>query len=167
VTGRLFYPGTPVSTVNQTYHHDIAEILLKVALKTKTLIHIQLISCRSLFVLWSFFFWPFYCLSCFDWRLTTLVSLDFSCIWFAILYCIFDSDSQRCVITFVLIILWGFFSLAPLFGQHTNLRSHYLGWVEIRLFNNISVISWWSVLFADEINNKVSGIRRVAGCNET
>jgi hypothetical protein len=41
VTGRLFYPGTPVSTVNQTYHHDIAEILLKVALNTKTLIHIQ------------------------------------------------------------------------------------------------------------------------------
>jgi hypothetical protein len=37
VTGRLFYPGTPVSTVNQTYHHDIAEILLKVALNTKTL----------------------------------------------------------------------------------------------------------------------------------
>ena len=72
MTGRLFYPGTPVSTINQTYHHDIAEILLKVALKTKTLIHIQLISCSSLFVLWSFFFWPFYCLSCFDWRLIPL-----------------------------------------------------------------------------------------------
>jgi hypothetical protein len=113
--------------------------------------------CKSLFVLLSLFFWPLYCLFFFDVRLmiTPLVSLDFSCIWFAILYCIFDSDSQSCVITFVLNILWGFFSLVPLFGQHTNLRSHYLGWVEIRLFNNISVISWWSVLFADEINNTI------------
>jgi len=29
-------PGTPVSFTNKTYHHDIAEILLKVALNTIT-----------------------------------------------------------------------------------------------------------------------------------
>jgi hypothetical protein len=36
-TGRLFSPGTPVSSTNKTARHDIAEILLKVALNTKTL----------------------------------------------------------------------------------------------------------------------------------
>jgi hypothetical protein len=33
-TGRWFSLGTPVSSTNETYHHDIAEILLKVALNT-------------------------------------------------------------------------------------------------------------------------------------
>jgi hypothetical protein len=33
----LFSPGTPVSFTNKTDHHDIAEILLKVALNTITL----------------------------------------------------------------------------------------------------------------------------------
>ena len=33
-TGRWFSPGTPVSSTNKTDHHDIAEILLKVALNT-------------------------------------------------------------------------------------------------------------------------------------
>jgi hypothetical protein len=31
--GRWFYPGTPVSPTTKTGRHDIAEILLKVALK--------------------------------------------------------------------------------------------------------------------------------------
>jgi hypothetical protein len=31
--GRWFSPGTPVSFTTKTGHHDIAEILLKVALK--------------------------------------------------------------------------------------------------------------------------------------
>jgi hypothetical protein len=31
--GRLFSPGTPASSTTKTGHHDIAEILLKVALK--------------------------------------------------------------------------------------------------------------------------------------
>ena len=35
-TGRWFSPGTPVSSTNKTDRHDIAEILLKVALKTTT-----------------------------------------------------------------------------------------------------------------------------------
>ena len=35
--GRLFFPGTPVSSTNKTDRHDIAEILLKVALNIKTL----------------------------------------------------------------------------------------------------------------------------------
>jgi hypothetical protein len=30
--------GTPVSSTNKTYHHDITEILLKVPLNTETLI---------------------------------------------------------------------------------------------------------------------------------
>jgi hypothetical protein len=39
VAGRLFSPGTPVSSINKTDRHDIpvAEILLKVALKIRTL----------------------------------------------------------------------------------------------------------------------------------
>ena len=32
--GRLFSPGTPVSSSNKTDRHDITEILLKVALST-------------------------------------------------------------------------------------------------------------------------------------
>ena len=31
-TGRWFSPGTPVSSINKTDHHDITEIVLKVAL---------------------------------------------------------------------------------------------------------------------------------------
>jgi hypothetical protein len=34
VTGRWSSPGTPVSSTSKTDHHDIAEILLKVALNT-------------------------------------------------------------------------------------------------------------------------------------
>jgi hypothetical protein len=33
-TGQWFSPGTPVSSTNKTDHHDITEILLKVALNT-------------------------------------------------------------------------------------------------------------------------------------
>jgi hypothetical protein len=33
-TGRWFSPGTPVSSINKTDHHDIADILLKVASMT-------------------------------------------------------------------------------------------------------------------------------------
>jgi hypothetical protein len=33
-TGRWFSPGPPVSSINKTDHHDITEILLKVALNT-------------------------------------------------------------------------------------------------------------------------------------
>ena len=33
-TGQWFSPGTPVSSTNKTDHHDISEILLKVALNT-------------------------------------------------------------------------------------------------------------------------------------
>jgi hypothetical protein len=32
--GRWFYPGTPASSTTKTGRHDIAEILLKVALNT-------------------------------------------------------------------------------------------------------------------------------------
>jgi hypothetical protein len=33
-TGRLFSPGTPISSTNKTYHQDVTEILLNVALNT-------------------------------------------------------------------------------------------------------------------------------------
>jgi hypothetical protein len=33
--GRRFSPGTPASSTTKTGHHDLAEILLKVALNTK------------------------------------------------------------------------------------------------------------------------------------
>ena len=35
--GRWFFPGTPVSSTTKTGRHDIAEILLKVALKHKSI----------------------------------------------------------------------------------------------------------------------------------
>jgi len=34
MAGRLFSPGTPVSSTNKTGQHDIIEILMKVALST-------------------------------------------------------------------------------------------------------------------------------------
>jgi hypothetical protein len=34
VTGRWFYPGTPVPSTNKNDRHDIVEIVLKVALNT-------------------------------------------------------------------------------------------------------------------------------------
>jgi hypothetical protein len=39
--GRWFSPGTPASSTTKTGHHDIAEILLKVALNTKNQIKSQ------------------------------------------------------------------------------------------------------------------------------
>ena len=41
--GRWFFPGTPASSTTKTGRHDIAEILLKVALNTKIQIQIQFI----------------------------------------------------------------------------------------------------------------------------
>jgi hypothetical protein len=46
--GRWFSPGTPASSTTKTGRHDIAEILLKVALNTKIQIQIQLCSLHSL-----------------------------------------------------------------------------------------------------------------------
>ena len=41
--GRWFSPGTPVSSTNKTDHHNINEVLLKVALNTITLIRILIL----------------------------------------------------------------------------------------------------------------------------
>jgi hypothetical protein len=46
--GQWFSPGTPVSSTNKTGRHDIAEILLKVALNTKKSISMSLNSQRFL-----------------------------------------------------------------------------------------------------------------------
>jgi hypothetical protein len=64
--GRCFSPGTPASSTTKTGHHDIAEILLKVALNTinqtnqfKTLIGLsfgtypQLFLQKKLLIIWS------------------------------------------------------------------------------------------------------------------
>jgi hypothetical protein len=48
--GRWFSPGTPASSTTKTGHHDIVEILLKVALTTKIQIHWNSHSLRGL---WS------------------------------------------------------------------------------------------------------------------
>jgi hypothetical protein len=47
--GRWFSPGTPISSTSKIGRHDIAEILLKVALNTKNQIKIiqSGISCRE------------------------------------------------------------------------------------------------------------------------
>jgi hypothetical protein len=42
VHGRWFSPGTPASSTTKTGRHDIAEILLKVALNTKNQIKINI-----------------------------------------------------------------------------------------------------------------------------
>jgi hypothetical protein len=39
--GQWFSPGTPVSSTNKTDRHDITEILLKVALNTTTITHLE------------------------------------------------------------------------------------------------------------------------------
>jgi hypothetical protein len=49
--GRWFSPGTPASSTTKTGRHDIAEILLKVALNTK--IHIQIHSLFYMILRWS------------------------------------------------------------------------------------------------------------------
>jgi len=45
--GRWFSPGTPASSTTKTGRHDIAEILLKVALNTKIQIQYLLHNYRS------------------------------------------------------------------------------------------------------------------------
>jgi hypothetical protein len=49
--GRWFSPGTPASSTTKTGRHDIAEILLKVALNTK--IQIQIHKYHTLQFIWS------------------------------------------------------------------------------------------------------------------
>jgi hypothetical protein len=44
--GRWFSPGSPASSTTKTGRHDIAEILLKVALKTKNLKKNQISNCK-------------------------------------------------------------------------------------------------------------------------
>jgi len=41
VAGQWFSQGTPVSSTSKTDHHDITEILLKVALNTITLVYLS------------------------------------------------------------------------------------------------------------------------------
>jgi hypothetical protein len=52
-TGWWFSPGTPVSSMKKIDHHDITEILLKVALITITLtLKVRLVIHRNLLYLW-------------------------------------------------------------------------------------------------------------------
>jgi hypothetical protein len=47
--GRWFSPGIPASSTTKTGRHDIAEILLKVALNTKNQIHSRSFSSKDIF----------------------------------------------------------------------------------------------------------------------
>ena len=47
--GRRFFPGTPASSITKTGRHDIAEILLKVALNTKN----QIKSNPNIYISWK------------------------------------------------------------------------------------------------------------------
>jgi hypothetical protein len=54
-TGQWFSPGTPVSSINETEHYDITEILLKVALITINLFHYNMfyiVSKKHMYVLY-------------------------------------------------------------------------------------------------------------------
>ena len=70
--GRWFSPGTPASSTTKTGHHDIAEILLKVALNTK--IQIQILirfwNCSDNVVF--FFFILLLCISYFILRISII-----------------------------------------------------------------------------------------------
>jgi hypothetical protein len=60
--GRWFSPGTLASSTTETGRHDIAEVLLKVALNTKnhikSIIHLQItVMLQPLQVLWSLEQW--------------------------------------------------------------------------------------------------------------
>jgi len=48
--GLWFSPGTPVSTTNKTYHHNITEILLKVGLNTLTLTLLKVFIVKHMFL---------------------------------------------------------------------------------------------------------------------
>jgi hypothetical protein len=48
--GRWFSPGTPASSTTKTGRHDIAEILLKVALNTINQINLKSILCHSVHI---------------------------------------------------------------------------------------------------------------------
>ena len=47
--GRWFSPGTPASPTTETGRHDIAKMLLKVALNTKIQIHLQMYDVHLVF----------------------------------------------------------------------------------------------------------------------
>jgi hypothetical protein len=53
--GRWFSPGTPASSTTKTGRHDIAEILLKMALNTKIQIQIRFTDSDGLFGIFKLF----------------------------------------------------------------------------------------------------------------
>jgi hypothetical protein len=61
--GRLISPGTPASPTNKTGRHDIAEILLKVALNTINQIKSQIVQTINKTIKYLFFYFIQY--SCF------------------------------------------------------------------------------------------------------
>ena len=68
-TSQWFSPGTPVSSTNKTYRHDIPEILLKVALNTITItltphLNLSFVLVNAwVFVVIQHFLWVFFCFS--------------------------------------------------------------------------------------------------------
>ena len=89
--GRWFSPGTPASSTTKTGRHDIAEILLKVALNTKIQIQIQQTDIIWLqynrYNIWNMSYLPFqstWCHCQFLWscvyRFPCLCCIDLSCV---------------------------------------------------------------------------------------
>jgi hypothetical protein len=58
--GRWFPPGTPASSITKNGHHDIADILMKVALKHKISNQIKSNQIDNLFPLVSFLLFLFF-----------------------------------------------------------------------------------------------------------
>jgi hypothetical protein len=55
VAGLWFSPGTPVSSTKKTDHHDITEVLLKVALNTMTPVFLLLLQQLPVLPILSFY----------------------------------------------------------------------------------------------------------------
>jgi hypothetical protein len=115
-TGRWFFPGPPVSSINKTDRHDLTEILLKVALNTIKQTNNKL--CNNFEQ---------------DYYINTL-------------------NVKTCLS----------YNFKPQSGQIKDYKAVWLGikiicpsrgvsvMVINATFNNISVISWWSVLLREE-----------------
>jgi uncharacterized membrane protein len=116
VTGLWFFPGTLVSSTSKTDHHDITEILLKVALNT-----------------------------------ITIISTMFSHIYiFTVDVLVLQRQRVRKVFRHSLQATPQELILKIVSTYGLNSIVHFMVMVFNATFNNISVISWWSVLLVEE-----------------
>ena len=78
--------------------------------------------CRSLFVLWYFFFWPLYCLS-FGHCIVCFLAIVLSVFW--PLYCLSFGHCIVCLLAIVLSVFWPFYFLS--FGHCIGCPSSFYG----------------------------------------